>query len=105
MRKSLKILRDILLIGLLTLAALEIGLALVDPFGMAFFAKVDWLEEFLGRANGSYSLCPGTYTMGGWRVTMNETLTRDMPDSGEGCTVLFTGDSVTWGWGVNDDQT
>lgn len=105
MRRLRKALRDILMIGVLTLAALEIGLTFVDPFGMAFFAKVDWLEEFLGRANGSYSLSPGTYAMAGWTVTMNDALTRDVPDSGEGCTVLFTGDSVTWGWGVDDNET
>jgi hypothetical protein len=36
---------------------------------------------------------------------MNETPTRIVPDSGAGCTVLFTGDSVTWGWGVDDSET
>ena len=105
MRKLVRAFRDIFLTGIITLGVLEIALALIDPLGMAFFAKVDWLDQFLGRANGSYSLSAGTYDMSGWRVTMNETPTRIVPDSGAGCKVLFTGDSVTWGLGVNDDQT
>ncbi|HLV34574.1 MAG TPA: SGNH/GDSL hydrolase family protein [Spirillospora sp.] len=105
MPKLFRAFRDVFLISITTLAALEIALALIDPFGMAFFAKVDWLDQYLGRANGSYSLSPGTYDMNGWRVSMNETPTRIVPESGTGCTVLFTGDSVTWGWGVNDGET
>lgn len=101
----LKTLGKILLVLVISLALLEAALTLIDPFGMVFFEKVDWLENYLGRANGSYSLSPGIYNVAGWTVTMNDDATRRVPDSGAGCTLLFTGDSVTWGWGVNDDET
>jgi hypothetical protein len=72
---------------------------------MAFFSKVTFAQSFLGVGNGSYTLSPGTYDFGDWAVTMDETATRHVPASGGDCTVLFLGDSVTWGMGVNDETT
>lgn len=103
--KYVKALGGFLLVSISTLVVLEIALGMLDPLGMAFYAKVDWLNQFLGRANGSFSLSPGQYDMDGWVVSMNQDATRLVPDSGTGCTLLFVGDSVTWGWGVNDEQT
>ena len=86
-----------------TMALLEGMLIITDPLGMAFFSKVEYARSFLGAGNGSYTLSPGTYDFGDWTVTMDETSTRHVPDASGECTVLFVGDSVTWGLGVNDE--
>lgn len=40
-----------------------------------------------------------------WRVTMDDEIGRAMPDRNSDCLIAFIGDSVTFGHGVNDDET
>jgi lysophospholipase L1-like esterase len=106
-RSSLKALRNVLSIVLvmaITLVLLELALNLFDPLGMAYFQQLIYLEPFYVDGGGGYVLPPGVYHMKNWTATIQDDFTRAVPDSGLGCKVLFVGDSLTFGWGVNDDE-
>lgn len=93
-------------IGLLL--ATEAFLRLVDPWGINRYYN-DFTTLYFAstvRAGGLYNVRPGSYTLAGWTATVLPDYTRWLPDSGRGpCRLVFIGDSVTWGYGVSDDQT
>lgn len=97
----------ILISFLITLVLLEAGLRLFDPLGLEYFNNLNILGWGL-RLDGArgYVLTAGHYSLRGWSATEQDSYTRRLPDnSGGACSLLFVGDSVTWGEGVNDDQT
>lgn len=95
-----------LTIFLLTLAALEVALAFVDPWGVRSIYQLRFLEtHYTGPLGGEYRLPPGTYQFEDWQATVGADMTRAVPDSGRGCTLTVFGDSVAWGWGVGDAET
>lgn len=93
-----------IIIGLLMLEGL---LRLFDPLGLIYFPNIDYLNTHLEPSpNREYMLPAGQYILHGWSATEADNNTRLVPDNADGdCTLLFVGDSVTWGEGVNDDAT
>lgn len=86
--------------------ALELGLRILDPWGMAYFDDQATLQAKLARLTNRVSLQPGRYTLHNWQVVQREDFTRRVPGSRGGkCHITFIGDSVTWGQGVSDAQT
>lgn len=94
-----------IVIVLMTCVFLEIALSLFDPLGLHFLQSLDFMQAFYTGDITQYRLAPGEYQMKGWQATIDADQMRTVPDSGEGCRIVFFGDSMTWGWGVNDDQT
>lgn len=53
-----------------------------------------------------YRAAVGIHDMSGWSFTITENETRLVPDNHpDGCQIVFLGDSVAFGMGVNDDET
>jgi len=96
----------ILLSILLGLFAIEIALRLIDPFGVVYFDRIQQYDRYLIEdiARG-YVMGAGIYDFEDWQATINIRHERVTPDSGAGCRVVFLGDSVMFGWGVNDNET
>jgi hypothetical protein len=84
---------------------MEIGLGLFDPLGLHFVQQLDFVAPYMINTMDDYRLAPGTYDMHEWQITINPDGMRNTPDSGQGCRVVFYGDSVTFGWGVQDQET
>jgi hypothetical protein len=92
----------------LTFGLLEVSLRVVDPWGLKYFDDVTKMGEimFAPDAQRGYRLKDGTHTYSHWQVHVEDGV-RVTPDTNTAadCTVAFLGDSVTFGAGVNDDQT
>lgn len=95
-----------ILIALVFLGLLLEGLlSLFDPWGMHYFDDLIVLQRGVrpDPVRG-YRLEPGVYHFTHWTATQT-TEGRLIPDKGTGCKVVFIGDSVTWGYGVDDSET
>ncbi|MBI5960951.1 MAG: SGNH/GDSL hydrolase family protein [Chloroflexi bacterium] len=90
-----------------SLLGIEIGLRLVDPWGMNYFWDVaDIWNQAEAHPNRIAALPPGRYRLRGWTVNQLDNFTRRVPASQGGeCEIVFVGDSMTWGHGVDDDET
>lgn len=89
------------------LLLLEFMLRAVDP--MAFQVRYDALD-MISQANGTeqgYQVPAGTYEFWRWTVTIQKDGTRRTPDTHADapCTLAILGDSVSFGYGVNDQDT
>jgi hypothetical protein len=101
----------LLVIGILTLALLELAGRLLDPLGVSYYPETARLYDrvILGEPLG-YRLTPGmSARLYGTDVRINELGMRDRPvpqvkPAGER-RVLVLGDSVPFGVGVEDDET
>lgn len=93
---------------LLALALVEIGLRLFDPWGL-LRAEADQnmlYSRFVADIRYGYHPQPGHYTFSNWQAEVLSDTSRRVPASKpHGCTVVFLGDSVTFGFGVNDADT
>ena len=97
---------QIMLLVLISAGVLEIALGLLDPMGIRFLQALDFMHPYYTGDVSAYRLAPGTYDMVDWTATVPADGTRTIPHSGTaGCRVVIFGDSVEWGWGVNDDET
>lgn len=87
------------------LVALEVLLSLYDPMGYSFFMDYQELITHYDAAHGGFA--PGTYDYPSWHVTINRDYTRAVPGTPDraDCTLIALGDSVTFGYGVDDDET
>lgn len=97
-----------ILIGLIVfLLGLETLLRLFDPLGIVAFANLEILNPHMVLSpTRGYMLASGHYVLHTWTVTENADNTRQVPDNPGGpCTLVFVGDSVTFGEGVNDADT
>lgn len=85
---------------------LEILLRVFDPIGAVYYTEVNHLfTEFVVDPITIYKLPPGTYQFSNFMITMTET-GRTVPDTSESdCQIAAIGDSVTFGYGVNDKDT
>jgi hypothetical protein len=111
MEKNLKRLRRILIIALIWAILIPVSLELLlrccEPSGVIRYRYDSFL---LQRVNGDdprgYSPLPGVHDFSNWRATINEDRTRYTPDTNTASpyTVAFIGDSVTFGFGVNDAE-
>lgn len=87
------------------LITLEIGLTWIDPLQLRSIHQMSViLQTRTTGQSDTYQLTPGLYRFDGWSATVNPDGTRYTPGTGDDDLALF-GDSVAWGWGVNDDQT
>lgn len=96
----------ILLSTVITLGVIEGGLRLFDPLGLVYFVDQEVLGQHISPSSRGYMLDAGVYHLSHWTATELPGNVRWIPDNHHGpCKVVFLGDSVTWGYGVNDDQT
>jgi hypothetical protein len=90
------------------IALLDAMLYWIDPLGIvrASHAKSDLQSLIINHSTG-YALQSGTYLLNYYTVTTLADGSRLVPDTNlnAGCVIAFIGDSVTWGQGVNDDET
>lgn len=87
---------------------LELLLAFVDPWGIAYFNDLLRMgnEHFEVDETRGYKMLDGTYRFSDWRATIEDGA-RVTPDSNtdSACSLVLLGDSVTFAHGVNDAQT
>lgn len=87
---------------------LELLLAFVDPWGIAYFNDLLRMgnEHFEVDETRGYKMADGTYRFSNWRTTI-EGGARVTPDTNadSDCSLVLLGDSVTFAHGVNDGQT
>lgn len=94
--------------ALITLALIEGGLRIVDPFGIARYTadQATLYGVMLADADRTALYRPGVTAFSNFSMTILPDHSRAVPDtSPTGCTIAFVGDSVTMGWGVNDADT
>lgn len=99
-----------LLTLIITLLLIDFGLSLFDPLGVkTYFYDLDQLFANAALdAKRGYTIRAGAYQFRHWQATILNDTTRLVPasrESGKLCRIVFVGDSVTFGHGVNDDQT
>lgn len=78
-----------------------------DPLG-AIRLDTDLRRLFSGYVASprAYALYPGEYQFTNWAAHIGKDHNRSVPDSkASDCTIAFLGDSVTFGFGVNDADT
>jgi hypothetical protein len=80
---------------------IEIPLRIFDPEGFdTIYDNID-----VNRGVEPYELVSGTYEFETWSATIQSDGTRLTPNSLPGdCHIIGIGDSVTLGWGINDDE-
>lgn len=95
------------LIGvLLALLLGEALLARFDPLGFVYFRDQAYLASQIVPDPRGYAFRPGAYPLS-FAPTILPDGTRAVPDTNVSAetTLVFIGDSVTFGYGVDDDQT
>ncbi len=95
---------------LLSLGALELGIRLIDPLGISYYEQAgDYVRDKLADDQLIFRHKPSWETRyGPVRVSYNEQGLRDraiLPKNKDEYRVLALGDSVTFGWGVDQDRT
>ncbi len=96
----------ILIFGMLLAGTLELALRLFDPWGAWHLAQD--LQSFYGnlRTDDVRGYVYGRFQYSNWSATVARRTTRLVPDTHSSpCTLVFLGDSVTFGQGVNDSET
>lgn len=94
----------VLFVTLLTIGLAELALWWIDPLGITtLYTDQDQIVT-IANAEG-YTLDPGRHQMRGWSYTIDQAGNRLMPSSAADCRIAFVGDSITFGQGVNDDQS
>jgi hypothetical protein len=94
----------VLIALLLTMVMLEAALWFIDPLGIATYVYDLSTMVVIANAEG-FTLPPGHHALRHWSYTIDEFGNRVMPPSESACTIAFAGDSVTFGQGVDDDET
>ncbi len=107
MKKVIRIIVFIIVVLVSTYFEIELVLTLTDPWGLKYFDDLATIwDKSVESSNRGYVLPPGTYQFSHWQVTELQNSVRLLPDNASGpCQVLFLGDSVEWGHGVNDKET
>jgi len=102
---SLIILVDFFLVVL----AIDFLLNWLDPIGAI---KLQHTINAMNRVSvphedWGYVFTPGMHDLHSYTATINPDYSRYVPATEEGrpCQIAFVGDSLTFGWGVNDDET
>jgi lysophospholipase L1-like esterase len=95
---------------LLSLGALELGIRLVDPLGISYYERIgEYMRNKLHDDQLVFRHKPSWETRyGDVHVTYNELGLRDrpiLPKAPDEYRILALGDSVTFGWGVDQDKT
>jgi len=91
---------------LLSLAGAEAFLRWVDPTGAyAYRLSIRAMFSYIKPDPRGYTFPPGIHDFVGFTVTIDEDGNRIMPDAVSNCRIAWIGDSVTFGWGVDDRET
>lgn len=96
------------IVFLATVALIEVGLRLVDPFGVARYTadQATLYGVMIPDSARAAVYRPGVTVFSNFSMTILPNHSRAVPDTTvSGCTIAFVGDSVTMGWGVNDADT
>jgi hypothetical protein len=96
-----------LISAIFTILLMEIALDTFDPWGMHYFDDLATIwDHVVWHPNRVTVLPAGDYRLSNWSVTQLDDNTRYVPDNQNGpCKIVFVGDSLTWGHGVNDNET
>lgn len=92
---------------LFMVVSVELLLRATDPHGLLIeWDKATLINHALQPDKRGYGYRPGVYHLHNWTMTIDDDGNRITPDSSpDGTYVVFIGDSVTVGFGVNDDET
>lgn len=105
-RVVLKHMLTILFIVISTVAILEAALAVFDPTGVIYMNEISALffRDTARPDPRGYRVTPGEHHGRYWSFTIQPDGTRLTPDTNPGAarTAVFIGDSLTFGYGVND---
>ena len=108
-KKLRRIVIIILWTFLVTVFGTEAILRLTDPWGVidVYDDLVLFHENFETHPRRGYVLPEGEYQFNRWTATIDAQQTRLVPDTNldASCTIVTVGDSVTFGHGVNDQDT
>lgn len=99
--------RRILIMFLLTVALLEVGLRIVDPLGLlALLSDLAFYARHAQPDESGFRLDAGRYAMSHWVMTIEQNGARMVPNTSRSapCRLVAIGDSMTFGWGVDDAQ-
>jgi lysophospholipase L1-like esterase len=95
----------ILCISILSsIAGVEVLLRTLDPLGAVYFENSNTYFDATIPDETGYALVPGSTYLKGWSFSILNDGTRITPDISEGKRVVFVGDSITFGLGVNDED-
>ena len=100
----MKTLRMLLLSIIITLLLTEALLSVFDPYGLHFLIEAGQIQRQTHARRG-YVSKPGTYRFSSWVAMVNSSYERVAPHASGECVIVFLGDSVTFGRGVDDDET
>jgi hypothetical protein len=96
----------VFIIAVLSVAAIEICLRVLDPWGVHYFYDGPAIAAQTIADPAGFAFVPGRVQLRHWSFTIDDDGTRTVPgDTPGGTPVSFYGDSVTFGYGVNDDET
>ncbi len=108
-RRSRRRLIKALAILVTTLITVEAMLYWIDPLGVyVYLSDQDtfFTQQVIVLSPDGYALKPGEYHFRHWQFSANQDGNRSVPAShGGNCTIAVLGDSVSFGWGVNDEDT
>lgn len=106
-RKTRRAVIAILFSAVVVPLIVEAALGLFDPLGIVYFNDQAVLNSHvIPHAGRGYALEAGRYRLAHFTATELPGHARLLPDARNGpCLVVFVGDSLTWGYGVDDDQT
>ncbi len=93
----------VLFIMAATIGLAEAALYWLDPLGITDLYLDQARIVTIANAEG-YTLAPGQHELRRWSFTIDESGNRVMPVSNGDCRIVFIGDSVTFGAGVNDEE-
>jgi hypothetical protein len=108
LQDHLKALAGAALMVAFTLLLIEMLLRIVDPWGLIYFEDLATMgnELFIPDEQRGYVIQDGTYAFRYWSMAV-QAGGRVVPDTNStaACEIVILGDSVGFGYGVNDDQT
>jgi hypothetical protein len=105
-RKARKYIIAGLFMMLLTFGAIELLLRYGDPWGgIRYYSDLSRQLASFVEAERGFMMYPGLYEFSNWSALINLDGSRYTPASKSAdCDIVFVGDSLTWGFGVNDQH-
>ncbi|MCU0513188.1 MAG: hypothetical protein MUE40_11520 [Anaerolineae bacterium] len=108
LRDHLRALGGALLLVAVTFALIEAGLRVIDPWGLRYFEDLAQMGNviFTPDDRRGYIMPDGTYQFSHWSATVQDG-GRVLPatNPAAACEIVLLGDSVGFGYGVNDADT
>ena len=107
-RQTRHLITYILFCVILVLLMLDTLLWQLDPLGIHAYFYGQYQQQFvMGMASHGYNLQSGAHNFGSFIVTVGASGNRIVPDTNRyaDCVIAAIGDSVTFGYGVQDNET